>query len=695
MDCINLIKHKKLIYSLGRAIVLFLLSISSISHEPSILPNDIHDLLDQAKEYKIGGSFEPWRILEAYAYKTKIGSKEREELVKKLIDIIKKAPAQETKQMAGRVLSVIIDEKTAQELVPLLTQRECVEAVTLAIRSIPNPEIDKYILQFLSQIDEPKTRHLLVSLLGDRSSPNIVNQLTQLARTEKTLLQPLTIALAKTGTQKAADALFELSSLYPEDFHIIEPAVIECIYRVFLKERSNQLYLLALATFKQANNPLTRLAALAIALELNPEQILEVALSEQAYPIQCYSARFVAEAVSTGKLDKNILHVIKNASPTLLSTFIEQLRYLKRDIGLELAHTMLDSTNEQLVAQAALYIASIGKAQDIEILVNKFLESKQPNLDYIQSALATSSVTELDMLLVKRLRSANPEKMLRIIELITARNLQLAIPELIKIAQDPSIEDIIRISAINAIGSIGKAQTLSTLFNLWHKEANKEVKQAIWRTFTTNLQRGLWDPSLVQAIILTYPKLTNSTIRASLIEAIGSMQKSELFGIIIGALYDQDEVVSLAALRTLSLWAEFYAIWPLISIYESHTNSLNRKIAIRGIVSLLSNPELSHPSDYIKAWQELSVKVKDVEGRRMLLSAFISYPLPQIIPLILEWLPEKELEQEVKIALEKTLPLLAQGHPYVSIYKPQQIRTATIEQLNNMFTELIKYFDHK
>jgi HEAT repeat protein len=576
--------------------------------------------------------------------------KERE-----LIGVLQSQAPAGDKAVTCKLLAVYGTDKAVPVLAPLLLDERLASWARTALEVIPGETADAALRAAIPQLHG----RLLVGTInsiGVRRDAKAVHDLAaKLKDTDADVASAAAVALGRIGGTSAASVLKGALSSAPEG---VRPSVAEGCVRC--AER-----FLADAQPAQA----IKLYDLVRKAQLPKQNIMEgirgaiLARKDEGIPL------LVDQLHSTDKpLFQLGLRVARELpGPKATKTIVAELQRAPDARKPQLLLALSDRQQDQYTLQAILDAATggakplrlvavgaldrLGNLASVPVLIKVAAENDSDLTKASLVALTRMTGNDLDAKLLEQLGSAGGRTRQVLVELCARRQIQGAVPTLVKDMQNP--DPGIRAAAVQAVGSIGGTGQVNSLVSLLAASQNEQQRQdleAALLAISSRLGSGC------SQYLIPLAKNQDSSVRKVALHALASAGGSDALTAVSSALEDSDESVQDEAVRTLSTWPNTWPedesiTQPLLSLAKNSKKANYQVLAMRGYLQFLQGDKKLKGEEKLSRVREALPLLNRPEEKRSAIAVVQSVPSAECLEMLASFAAEPALADDACSAI--------------------------------------------
>ena len=220
-------------------------------------------------------------------------------------------------------------------------------------------------------------------------------------------------------------------------------------------------------------------------------------------------------------------------------------------------------------------LAKLGSASNAPLMLAAATDSDASVAAAARDALVVMDDPELSAVILRELKQADGPVRVCLIDLVSQRRINDALPLLLQASSDPALE--VRVAAIKALGKTAPAEQLATLTAVLVKPTTTDDLAAA-RTALQAACVRLADRESCAAELSQCLPTVSGDLRHFLLDLLGTVGGTTALRTVSQAAFDSDEAVQDTATRVLGEWMSPQAAPVLLEVAEK---SANEKFQIR------------------------------------------------------------------------------------------------------------------
>jgi HEAT repeat protein len=264
------------------------------------------------------------------------------------------------------------------------------------------------------------------------------------------------------------------------------------------------------------------------------------------------------------------------------------------------------SSQAELRTTAIAMMDRFPDASSVPVLLNAAVEKDAELAKTAKSALGRLGGKEVDAELLARLPQSAGATRCVLIDLVTQRRIEGALPGIVKSSEDA--DENVRRAAIESIGVLGNEAQAADLARMLGNAQNSKNRDYIETALTSICGRS---GAKCLPSVLPLAQTGSSDVRKIGLHALASIGGSEALNAVKSATNDKDEVVQDEGVSILSTWPNKWpednaVAEPLLALAKSGKKTSHQVQGLRGYLDYIQETKLSN--------EEKLAKLKEVQG---------------------------------------------------------------------------------
>jgi HEAT repeat protein len=572
----------------------------------------------------------------------------------KLIAVLKSDAPDSEKAITCKRLAVYGSAEAVPVLAPLLLNEQLASWARIALEAIPGDAPDA---AFRGALSKAHGRLLVgtINSIGVRRDAIAVGELIpKLKDSDAEVASAAAVALGRIGAAQAASALMAaLPGAGPGVRPSMAEGCIRCAEHLLTDGQSAaaiQLYDLVRQAEvpKQKKLEATRGAILARKDAGIPLLLEQLRASDKAlFQIGLRTARELPGSKATQAVADEMQKANADRQPLFLLALADRNDDAAMPTILEAAKT--GSKNLRLTAIGIL--DRMGKLSSAPVLLEVAASDDAELSRASLVALTRMPGNELDANIVDHLGSATGKTRRVLIELAARRQIQGAIPILVKDSRAP--DPAIRSAAVQGLGTMGNANQVNDLVQLLPTAQDDKQRQDIEAALMA-ISGRVGSPCAQYLVPLTHN--SDSTVRKAALHALASAGGPDALTAVTLALEDRDESVQDEAVRTLSTWPNTWPedeaiAQPLLNLARHSKKPTYQVLAMRGYLQFLQGDKKMSGEEKLAKIEEALPFMTRPEEKRAAITVVQSIPTANGLTMLAKLAEEPAITEDACSAI--------------------------------------------
>ena len=308
---------------------------------------------------------------------------------------------------------------------------------------------------------------------------------------------------------------------------------------------------------------------------------------------------------------------------------------------------LLKSDDKQVRIESIKALGQVGDSSCVSILAELMTSPDPQERAFAKSSLITMNNKGVDKEILNILAKADVQPQIRIdiIEVILARDMADAVPELIKMCGSTSNPEIQR-AALRAIGKLGSPSVLPDLlkltFSLADEKARLEGEAAV-----VSVAGKIADKDNRSAqVVKLWGTAKDDKAKESVIRIAGGIADQTALSFLSKIVTQQDGNLCDLAVRELANWEDPSALPVLEKIYKETKNETHRALAFRTYVRLLKSATGLSANELFKKYNDAFNNARNAEEKKLVMSGLASVPTIDALNFCLKMLGDEYVKNE-------------------------------------------------
>ena len=570
---------------------------------------------------------------------------------KQMLAVLKSDAPAATRIEAARQLAAMGGADAVPELAKLLADEKRSHLARFALQAMPGPAASA-ALRDAAQVLKGALLVGVINSLGERRDTEAVGLLRGLLRdTDPQVARAAAEALGKIGTPDAADALQKAMANAPVE---VRPAVhrglLDCAQRLAASGRRTRAAALYDALRNRETSPAVRAAAMrgailargAAGLPLLLEQIRSDDLE-----LVRVALWIVARDLPGAETTRTLAGELSKLSPAKQATLARAL-CSRGDTAALPELLRLARTGRKSVRLAVIRgLSQMPNPAVTAALVEMLNDSDKEIADAAQKVLGSLRGNDVDGAVTRAVQRGPKSVRLRAIQLLGARRVFDARPQLLDAARDDAPE--VRLAALKVLKRLAGPADIDSLLSILLSAGTPQETEAAKRALLA-ASRGITDPGpLVAKLVSALPK-ARPGLKQTILRILHYIGGSEAGKAVLAAIDDPDMNVRGTALRLIGEWKTAELAPAVLRMAAASPDARRRLLCLRAYLRLAGRPDISR-EDKLFMCRMAAPLVERAEEKKLLLSIVGRLSTPRVLPLAVPYLDDPATRHEAAAAI--------------------------------------------
>ena len=569
------------------AIVVAILALGTSAAEKPAAPGP--EVYQAAAKYKFGDSRKPLALIEE---KIRGAKPEEYKAIEARILPLVKAPdtAADAKRYFCRYLGVVGSKDSIPALAALLADEKLSDPARIALEPMADPAAGAALRQALGQV-KGKLLAGMIGSVGIRKDPEAVPALAPLTGdADEAVARAALAALGAIGTPDAAKALDAAAKKAPEALQRnVAFAQATCAAALAQAGKKADAAAIYRALLENKAAPATRVAALRGL----------IAAEDQAG-----ATKLILDKLQTGDAAMRTATVAAfcaSTDPALKGAVVDQLPTLGAEAQAAILAVLPDqkdvparapllkviaAAKDEPVKVAALEcLVTHGEAEDLPMLVGLATQGASAEASAAKSVLERMPGAGVNDAIAKLLESADAATRPFVMNLVTARHVEEAMPILVKMAAGS--DAAVAAESVKALAALGTPAQVPGLVKLLLATTDAPTRNALEGAIGSICTRTTDREACAKAVLPALDSASTPVARMAVIRLLPRLKTEAALAAAVKILKEEkDPDVSQAALRALGDWPDISAAPALLDYAKTAKDPTQAVLAIRGCLRL-------------------------------------------------------------------------------------------------------------
>jgi len=573
---------------------------------------------------------------------------------RKLISVLQSNAAPQDKAIACKQLAIYGAKEAVPALAPLLADERLASWARIALEAIPDPAADDALRAAAGKLQGRLLIGVINSIGFRRDAKAVLMLADRLKQADVDVACAAAAALGRIGGEPAAKALEQSLTGAPGGLKgEVAEGCIRCAERFFAEGKAREAVKLY-DTVRKANVPKHKMLEATRGAILARQSAGLPLLLEQLRSAD--KARFglglrTARELPGRQVTEALAAELERAGPDRQALLALALAD-RGDAAALPALGKLASTGSKSARLAALgALERLNDPTCVPVLLQAAAEDDAELAKTAKAALARLPGKQVDADLLARLPQATGKTRQVLIELAGLRQIQAALPTIVKSAEDP--DAAIRGAALGTLGVIGQEGQAADLVRLIEKtESPKEREDMEKALLAISARRGA---SCLQ-YVLPLAQSGESARRIIALHVLSSIGGPAALAAVKSAVEDKDEGVQDEAVRTLSTWANN---WPddvgvgeaLLALAKSGKKKSHQALGLRGYLQYLREDKKLGGDEKLAKVNEVLPLLASAEDKRPAIAVLNAVPAAGALEVLMTFAADPEVAEEAYSAI--------------------------------------------
>jgi len=632
---------------------------------PAPTAADIDKAVAAIADYDLGKPMAPVQAVDRLAHATAGTPDLRIHLERELVKVLESKASDECKFYVCRLLGPIGSDESVAALAKLLADEKTVHIACYGLMPNPSPKAAAALRDALAGA-KGKTLLCLVGAIGDRRDAAVTDALAKLfSDADPLAVDAAAAALGKIATPEAAAALAKArASADEKNRAALADGYLRCGLGLAAAGKKDEAAQILKEMLGAKEPALLRRGALAGLMGLGGPEAATLALSMIGGddPVMRATAIAHLRTLQGDGVTQQFAAELPKLQPAGQVMLIEALAD-RGDVAARPAVVAAAVAQDDAVRVAALKaLGRVGDASSVPLLVGAAAEGKGD----MEKRVALVSLRNVrgegaDAAIVESLKSAKPEVVAALIEVLSDRGAATVVPALLKQAEAADAK--VRAAALAALARLAGADALPALLQLLTKLEGDAGRAEAEAAVVAVSRKGADEAVRADAVLAALGSATTPAAKGSLLRALRGIGNAKAFDAVQAALKDSDAQVQDAAVRSLADWPDARATAAVLGIVRTTENQTHRVVALRGAVRLLGLAGGTPDEATLKAYSDLMAQAKRPEEKKLVLGGLANLNHPAALAMAESCLDDAAVRAEASLAVLQVARALAGTYP--------------------------------
>ncbi len=559
---------------------------------------------------------------------------------RKLIAVLQSDSPPEEKAITCKYLAVYGTDAAVPMLAPLLTDPQLASWARIALEAIPGSAADAALRAAVPKV---QGRLLVgtINSIGVRRDGKAVGELTSKLKDNDTdVASAAAVALGRIGGKQAASALKSSLAGAPSVVrNSIAEGCIRCAEGFLAAGQAKQaveLYDLVRKSDVPKQKVLEGIRGAILARKDKGIPLLVEQLQSSDKALFAIGLR-TARELPGSKATETVVSELHSAAPDRQPLLLLALADRGDAAALPTIFEATKSGPKKLRMVAVGVLDRLGKMSSVPVLIEVACDSDAELKQAALIALTRMPGNELDAKVLGDLGGASGRTRQVLIELSARRQIEAAVPMILKYTQDP--DPGTSSAAIQAIGALGGAGQVTDLVKILSTAQSAKQRQDIEGALLAI--SGRLGKGCAQSLApLAHDP--DSSVRKVALHALAAAGGTEALAAVQLAVEDSDETVQDEAVRTLATWPNTWPedegiAQPLLNLAKQSKKNNYQVLALRGYLQYLQGDKKLGNDDKLTKVQEALPLMNRPEEKQLAIAVVQSVPTAGALEMLVSF----------------------------------------------------------
>jgi len=655
-----------------------------VSMRENYEPPKIENLLVKVTDYKYGQSLEHFFEITNFIRNAKDDPKKLKQIEQKLISFLESNSTIESKQFICQKLSEIGTEASVGVLAKLLVEDNTTDMARYALERIPSGKVDDALRNALSNTRD-KMKIGIISSIGNRRDSKSVSALAALIDNGNADIAKACIsALGQIADAEAAKVLSQAKGKSSGDIHeLILDAYIRCAEEFARRNDNEQAIVIYNELLDKANPRSIRIAALKGKVAVSPDRadiVIDVLRSDDQL-LKTAAITAIKEIAGT-EIVKAVSDEMANLTAAEQVQLISVLAERGDRQALDAVITACNSEQVEVRIAALKAMGVLGDFNTVKLLAIQAVNSHELEQKTARESLYLLKGLSVDQTIITLIESSEGKVKAELIKSVAQRRIASAVDILLQSCNDEDRK--IRIESTKALKDVSSREHLPALVDVLINARNDKERGEAEKTLFAIVQKV--DGTFLQAKVVldSLVKVTgNVEAKSSLLEVLGRIGDKSGLDVLKAALKDENKQIQTAVVRALGDWPNALVINDLLEIVKNSEDQLQKVLAIRGYIRLISLDEKT-AEEKLEMYKTAISLSFDTNEYRMILKGLTDIKNFEALQVAAGYLDNEQLYEEAAWAAVEIAKDIFTGNP-------EEVRAIILKVLEVTKNELTIY----
>jgi len=583
----------------------------------------------------------------------------------KLIAVLQSTDASRKEKVdACRGLALIGTGKSVPTLASLLGDEELSHMARYALEPIPDPAVDKALLDALGKV-KGKPLVGVIGSIGVRRDTEAVQPLAQILMESQAgplVMSAAVRALGNIGTPAAAEVLKAgLDHAPPEGLPDVYEGLFRCAER-FAAEGNRGAAIDIYDTLRAQNaSHQVRGGALRGAIVTRGNDgvsLLRENLRSSDYIL--FSAACQAAMEMPGsEVTKTLVAGLDNQPADNQILIIRTLGKRGDDAALPALFGRARSGEKSVRIEAIRTLPEIGSPTAVPTLAALLSDGDDDISQAAQEAIAAIPGREADSAVMAMLNSSEASERLVALELIGRRRMAGSIQTLLKVAAEADAK--VSPTALKRIGELGGPSELPALLDILMKLNASADISAAEQALIAVCTKTSGAPAGAERLVALLPQARPAQ-KSALMRVLGAIGGKDALNAVKAGTEDSNEQVRDAAIRAMAGWKTADAAPDLLRLAKTTSNQAQKTAALRGYINLIRDDNLT-VGEKLQMCRQAAGLIQRNQEKMLLLGVLGTVPSVEALAMAISHLDDSATKDAAGFAVVAICEKIAQQNP--------------------------------
>jgi HEAT repeat protein len=218
--------------------------------------------------------------------------------------------------------------------------------------------------------------------------------------------------------------------------------------------------------------------------------------------------------------------------------------------------------------------------------------------------------------------------------------------------QASAADAAVRRAAFRALGGLASPERIPALLERLLATPDDASRTEAERALAAVARRAENGPARSAAVLAALATHAEPEIRCSLLRVLGGIAGPEALAAVRDRALSSTAAAGerTVAVKALAVWPDSAALEPLAEMLGPDLSPVQRTLALRGLVRLLSTATDRSPEARVQAFRRAAQAADNAEARKLLLGGLTTVTHPDALALAVNWLDDEAVRAEAALA---------------------------------------------